>query len=222
LYPESKIEVRGALARFYDFILDIATLGYYARFIKKAVRWMGICENDRILDLGSGTGRNACLMATYLKDDGEILGLDIGEEMMARFNKRCHLLQNVHVLKKRIDRPFDLPKSFDKVLLCFVLHGFPFEVQKIILDNCFSALIRGGALFIIDYNEFSVDALPWYLRYPFKVIECPYAFEFIGRNLKGVLDEHGFSIGGEALFFSGMVRCLKAVKSPDHPAPCTL
>jgi demethylmenaquinone methyltransferase/2-methoxy-6-polyprenyl-1,4-benzoquinol methylase len=222
LYPESKIEIRGPLARFYDFILDIATLGYYARFIKKAIRWMDIRESDRILDLGSGTGRNACLMATYLKDGGEILGLDIGKEMIARFNKRCRLLQNVHVLKKRIDRPFDLPKSFDKVLLCFVLHGFPFEVQKTILDNCFSALSTAGTLLIVDYNEFSLDTLPWYLRIPFRITECPYAFEFISRDLKGVLSEHGFSIGNEACFFSGMVRCLEAVKSPPYPEPRAL
>jgi len=200
----------------------MATLGYYARFIKKVVRWMDIRESDRILDLGSGTGRNACLMAAYLKDGGEVLGLDIGEEMMARFRKRCRSRQNVHVLKRRIDKPFDLPKSYDKALLCFVLHGFPFEVQKTILDNCFSALGEAGVLFIVDYNEFSLDALPWYLRVPFKITECPYAFEFIGRDLRGILAERGFTLGDETYFFRGMVRCLRAVKSLSHPEPGTL
>ena len=43
---------------------------------------MAIQPEDAILDLGSGSGRNACLMARYLSDRGRIAGLDVGVEML--------------------------------------------------------------------------------------------------------------------------------------------
>jgi len=200
--------------------MDMATFGYYTRFIKKVVSWMDIQENDQIVDLGSGTGRNTCLMADYLKNNGKIVGLDIGEEMIAQFRKKCRSRHNVRVLKQRIDEPFELPESFDKALLCFVLHGFPFEVQKTILNNCFEALHTDGHLFVVDYSEFSIESLPWFQRILFKLGECPYAFEFVERDLKKLLAEHGFTVEDETRFFRGMVRCLRAAKSPSSlPGP---
>ena len=44
----------------YDAILDIATFGKYSPFIEKAIEMMRIRPQDKILDLGTGTGRNAC------------------------------------------------------------------------------------------------------------------------------------------------------------------
>jgi ubiquinone/menaquinone biosynthesis C-methylase UbiE len=38
---------------------------------------MHIQYADKILDLSGGTGRNACIMATYLSDDGKISGMDV-------------------------------------------------------------------------------------------------------------------------------------------------
>ena len=43
---------------------------------------MAIQAEDAILDLGSGSGRNACLTARYLSDRGRIAGLDVGVEML--------------------------------------------------------------------------------------------------------------------------------------------
>lgn len=65
-YPESKVEVSGFTARYYDILMDIITFGAYPSLIQKAIRLMEIKPDDRIIDLGAGTGRNACLMMKYL------------------------------------------------------------------------------------------------------------------------------------------------------------
>jgi len=71
-YPESKVETKGFIAAHYDAILDIATFGRYSPFIEKAIEMMRIKPQDKILDLGTGTGRNACLMMKYLSKDGKL------------------------------------------------------------------------------------------------------------------------------------------------------
>ncbi len=217
LYPDSKIEIRGFLARHYDFLLDVVTLGWYRTFIKEAIAWMDIQPGDRIVDLGAGTGRNACLMARYLSGEGKILGVDIGEDMALQFRKRCRGMANVAFRRQRIDVPFNPGETFDRAVLSFVLHGFPHPVRETIVENCFNMLDPGGWLILLDYNEFNLGDLPWYLRVPFRVTECPYAFDFIQRDMAGFLKGHGFEVERSRLFLKGMIRCLVAVKGGRHP-----
>ena len=77
---EYYVEVKGFLAKHYGTLLDLVTVGFYKKIIKDAISKMGIQPNDRILDMGAGTGRNDLLMLGYL-EEGEVIGLEIGEEM---------------------------------------------------------------------------------------------------------------------------------------------
>jgi ubiquinone/menaquinone biosynthesis C-methylase UbiE len=79
---DSKVEVEGFEARHYDLLMNLITAGTYPFFIRRVVRDMAIQPEDAILDLRSGSGRNACLMARYLSDRGRIAGLDVGVEML--------------------------------------------------------------------------------------------------------------------------------------------
>ncbi|MEF3244541.1 MAG: methyltransferase domain-containing protein [Caldisericaceae bacterium] len=212
-YPNSKVEVKGFEAKHYDRLLDIITFGSYASFIKKAIEKLEIKPNDRILDLGAGTGRNACLMRKFLSEKGEIVGLDISDEMIAQFKKKCEPFNNVKIIKKRIDEQLDYKDEFDKAFISFVLHGFPQEVRIKIIRNVFNALKKQGEFFILDYNEFSLDKMPFYLKIPFRIIECPYAFDFIEKDWKKILSQEGFINFKEYLFFGRYIRLLKGIKA---------
>ncbi len=202
------------MARHYDTLLNVVTFGWYAQFIRKAIAWMNIQPTDRIIDLGAGTGKNTLLMLKYIAGRGRIVGVDVGREMAIQFKRRCRHYPNVTFLRQRIDVPMDLEETFDKALLSFVFHGFPREVRETILDNCHALLRPGGELIFFDYNEFSLETLPWYLRVPFKIGECPYAFDFIRQPMAPLLEAHGFSVTQERLFLKGMIRCLRAVREP--------
>jgi len=56
-YPKSKVEISKFTAKYYDILMDIITFGGYSLFIQKAIQLMSIKSNDRIIDLGAGTGR---------------------------------------------------------------------------------------------------------------------------------------------------------------------
>jgi len=67
-----------------------------------------------------------------------------------------------------------------------VLHGFPQNIRERVIKNVFEVLKNGGVFFILDYNEFDKDLMPFYLRILFKLIECPYAFDFIEKDWKKI------------------------------------
>ncbi len=211
-YPDSKVEVRGLEAKLYDKGLDILTFGTYPFFIKHAIRSMNIKPFDRILDMGAGTGRNACIMRHFLSKKGEIVGWEIGKEMIEGFKKKCRHAANVRLEKKRIDVLQPVDKLFDKVFISFVIHGFPHNVREIIVKNAWQQLKNGGELFILDYSEFELERMFPPLRFVFKRAECSYAFDFLKRDFSAFLKEHGFTEVSSKLFYRGYIRLLKAIK----------
>jgi len=93
-----------------------------------------------------------------------------------------------------------------------VLHGFVQEKRDIIIQNACNALKPGGKFAILDYNNFSVDQAPWYIRFAIRKVECPLAEDFIRRDTRQMLASHGFCDFDERLFMGGYVRLLKGRK----------
>ncbi len=211
-YPKSKVEVKGFTARYYNALMNIITFGKYSSFIEKAIKLMKIEPSDKILDLGSGTGRNACLMMKELSKEGKLIGIDISEEMISQFRKKCANFPNAEIIHARIDQSLPFREKFDKVFVSFVLHGFPQNVREGIINNVFEVLKSNGSFFILDYNKFSYNETPFYFKAPFKLIECPYAFDFIKRDWKSILANHNFGEFKEFFFFKDYVRLLEAKK----------
>jgi len=210
LYKDSRVELTRFTAAHYDSIMNLMSLGYYAHFIKKAVSLMHIQPEDKILDLGCGTGRNAHLMVSYLSEKGRLLGMDISYEMEKQFRSRFKEFTNVSFLKQRIDQPFEFTETFDKAFISFVIHGLPHEAREETIQNITDHLKPGGKFFILDYNEFTLRDMPLYMRVPFKIMECPHAFDFIKRDWKEILKDFGFQTFQEHLFFWNYARLLEA------------
>ncbi|MBN1627591.1 MAG: class I SAM-dependent methyltransferase [Deltaproteobacteria bacterium] len=105
---------------------------------------MEIRPGSHILDLGCGTGRNAELMRGYLNEKGHITGLDISEDMERQFYRKFKGDERVEFVNQRIDILFDLKKTYDKVFISFVIHGFPHKIRNNVIQNAFIHLKPGG------------------------------------------------------------------------------
>ena len=206
---DSKVEVTGFEAKYYDKLMDIITLGKYKKFIKDAIANMGIKKGDYILDMGAGTGRNALLMREYIADEGKIVALEIGKEMIEQFEKNRSKYDNI-ILKNQsiVDEPLGYEEEFDIVFISFVLHGFIQQKRDIIISNAYKALKKGGRFCILDYNNFDVDSASIFTKFAIRKIECPLAEDFIKRDTKQMLREHGFDEFESSLYFGGLVRLL--------------
>ena len=212
IYPDSGVELSLFTAKNYDKLMNTVSFGIYKGFINKAIKDMEIQADDTILDLGCGTGRNAGLMASYLSEDGIITGLDVSEIMEKQFNKKFRDDTRIRFTRQRADIPFDLGQHFNKIMISFVIHGFPHEVRKTVIKNVYNHLKSGGSFFILDFSEFNMDEMPALHRFIFKSFECKYAFDFIEKDWKKILSENGFSNFEEIFYMKKYARLLKAVK----------
>ncbi len=209
---DSKVEVKGFEAKYYDALMNIVTFGRYPSFIREVISDLDLKRGERVLDFGAGTGRNALLMREFVKEEGEIVALEIGEEMKRQFKEKCSLFKNIKLIDQRIDEPLNFNEEFDLVFISFVLHGFVQEKRDIIIKNAFKALKKGGRFAILDYSNFNVDSSPWYVKFAIRKIECPLAEDFIKRDTKRMLEGFGFRDFKENFYFKKFIRLLKAYK----------
>ncbi len=212
IYPDSGVELNPFVSKNYDKFMNIGSFGFYNGFIKKVIAQMKIEEDDTVLDLGCGTGRNSKLISSYLGDNGRITGLDISPEMEEQFLNTFKGDTRVKFINKRIDVPVDLGETYDKVFISFVIHGFPHEVRSEVIKNAYKHLKPGGAFYILDFAEFDMDAMPALYRFVFKKVECKYAFDYIERDWKEILSGYGFGDFEEHLYMKKYVRLLKGGK----------
>lgn len=206
------IELSGFRARFYDQLILMGTLGLYNSLIKKIIADMEIKPEDKILDMGAGTGKNELLMHRYLSNDGHITACEISTEMKKQFNKKCGRYENIILTVLRIERPLPFRDAFDKVFLSFVIHGFPQDQRVLILQNAFNALKPEGRLFIFDWNEFSLDEAGLLMCLFMNHIECEEAKDFIRRDFTSVLLDTGFRNVEKRLYAWNTFRLLSAAK----------
>lgn len=212
IYPDSGVELKQFTAKNYDRLMNTVSFGMYKGFINRAIKNMNIQPEDAILDLGCGTGRNAGLMSSYLSENGSVTGLDVSEIMEKQFNKRFSGDKRVQFTRQRVDIPLDLGQQFDKILISFVIHGFPHEVRKTVISNVVNHLKPGGSFLMLDFAEFDMAEMPAFHRFIFKTIECKYAFDFIEKDWKQILGENGFTDFTETFYMKRYVRLLKAIK----------
>ncbi len=216
IYPDSHVEIQGFTAKYYDKLMDIISVGLYPKFIRSVVKAMHIQTGESILDLGCGTGRNACLMRPYFGDSGHLLGMDISDEMGEQFRNNCKRFENMEFRRQRIDIPFELDTPVDTVFMSFVLHGLPHEVRLTVLDNIRINLKPGGRFCLLDFSEFKLKEMPVLYRWLFTTFECKYAFDFVERDWQAIFNEKGFEKTDERFWFKGYVRLLTLKKKKDE------
>jgi len=209
---KSHVEIKGFEAKFYDFILIAATFGYYQKLIKKAIEDMKINIDDKILDLGAGTGKNALLIKKYLSYNGSITALEIGKEMRRQFVKNCSNHKNIKLLNMRIENDLPFNNEFDKVFISFVIHGLSQDKRERVIQNAYKVLKQGGKFFIFDWNEFDLNKTGLFLKSFFRFIECPLAHDFIKRDLKKLFKDFEFRNIQEKLYTKGKIRLLVGEK----------
>ena len=212
IYPDSGVELSEFSAKNYDKLMNVASFGKYKGFIQKAISDLNIQENDKILDLGCGTGRNILLMNKYTSENSLLVGLDISKDMEQQFNDNCKSYLNIKFINQRIDQVIEHKQEFDKVFISFVIHGFPHEARKNVIQNAYNSLKKGGTFNILDFAEFDMAKMPFHHRFIFKKIECKYAFDYIERDWKSILKEYGFENPTEKFYFKNYVRLLTVEK----------
>lgn len=111
---------------------------------------------DRVVDLGTGTGRMLELLAPHYRYG---LGIDSSREMIAVARSKLSQAGVGHAQIRQADiaDPIDAGEGVDLVILHQVLHYL--EEPGIVIENATNMLARDGRVLIVDFAPHNREAL---------------------------------------------------------------
>jgi SAM-dependent methyltransferase len=121
-----------ATARFNTMAAEFDEQGAFAHFGRRLVEVIGVEAGQRVLDVATGRGAVVFPAAEHTGGTGEVLGVDLAENMVRAANEeteRRGLGAPVHVMDaEQLDFP---DAAFDRVLCGFGLMFFPHQNQAV-------------------------------------------------------------------------------------------
>lgn len=119
--------------------------GYYRKLASEVV----LTGNETVMDFGSGAGMAAKYLAKDLsKGDGRLTCVDISKAWIEMAKKRTRLFSNVDYKIGHISTLEVGDKSYDVVLVSYVLHDVETQERPTIVSELASRLKPGGRIVI--------------------------------------------------------------------------
>lgn len=164
-------QVFHSVASRYDLMNDLMSLGIHRLWKRQALSHCQIRPSHHVLDLASGTGDFALLIAP-LVPAGKVTLCDINNAMLAEAKKRLldnGIIQNTEIVQANAEvLPFH-DNTFDRAIMAFGLRNVTHKEK--VLSSLYRVLKPGGRMVIL---EFSHPTHPGFSRlydhYSFKVL----------------------------------------------------
>jgi len=137
----------------YDFLNRFLSAGIDVSWRKKAIRELAPLQPQSILDVATGTGDMAILMAKMLKAR-KIIGIDISEGMLDKGREKLagSPFNELISLQNGDSETINYPQaSFDAVTVAFGVRNF--ENLERGLQEIFRVLRPGGKLVILEFSK---------------------------------------------------------------------
>lgn len=208
----SKVKIKGFFAKNYNLVLNLISLGFYSKVIDSSINLLKLKEMDRVLDLGGGPGKNSYLILKRMNFKGDVVYVDVADEMINQAKKYEKKTKNYKIVKASIIEELPFNEEFDHVFISFVFHGFENYDKEKILKNVYKSLKSGGFLNILDWAEFDLSKANFFIKVFFNYLECELASEFIRLNLSEFVKPFGFKTIEENLIASNYIRLFIAQK----------
>jgi ubiquinone/menaquinone biosynthesis C-methylase UbiE len=147
-----RIDFFERIAPYYDTLIDLLTIGLYAKFLKRAVTILAPQKGEKILDLCPGTGRAASWMAQAVGEEGEIIGMDVAKNMVEVARKRYGRWGNLFFQQKDVTEPWGYQNYFDGIFVSFSIHEISELERPRVIEQSYLALKERGRMVIADFN----------------------------------------------------------------------
>lgn len=195
------------LAPFYD----IMTLPI-SKVRNEVVYFTNAKNGSRILDVGTGTGKQAFAFA---RSGYNVIGIDLSESMLKVANKKNKYEKVKFAVADATNLPFE-NNSFNVSCASFVLHDMPLTIREKTLKEMARVTKPKGMIMLIDY-ALPENKIHRSIIYHFvKLYEGKYYLEFIKSDLKELSRKSGIEITDELPVFLGAGRILKGVRMDNY------
>ena len=116
---------------------------------RKAVISLGLRNDDNVLEIGCGTGKNLALLSKAVGDEGKVFGIDISEEMLRR---AAALKEKRNLFNTELEcsdaSKYTLPQKINGAL--FSLSYAVMINRREVLADIWNILQPGGRIVIMD------------------------------------------------------------------------
>lgn len=161
-----------SVASKYDVMNDAMSLGIHRLWKDAMLDWLAPRRGMRLIDVAGGTGDIAFRFLDRVGGAGEVVVLDMTEDMLregeARADRQGLAGRMEWVVGDAMALPFP-DASFDAYTISFGIRNVT-RVEAA-LAEAFRVLRPGGRLMVLEFSRVPVDGLRWlYDRYSFNVI----------------------------------------------------
>ena len=208
-------------AEKYDRGIRILTFGKLPK-IKKEIAENYIQLNDKLLDIGMGTGTFTILCA---QKGAQVTGIDFSEKMLKVAQENINnagVNEKIQIIKMPIvnlDKQF-LEKSFDTITAILCFSELYSKEQDYALDQIFRILKDDGQFILVDEvkpKNFSKKILYFIIRIPIAFINFLKAHISTKRlkNLEEKLVGHKFTIIEQKLYLYDSLILMRLKKQSN-------
>jgi len=161
--PEAVRGMFGAIARRYDLLNTLASLGEDRRWRRRAAQLTRARPGDRALDVCTGTGLLAGLLARRVGPDGEVVGVDFTEAMLERARGRLPAVRWICADARALPIP---TAAVDVATMAFGLRNIDDPVLA--LRELHRVVRPGGRVVVLEFSRIRWGGLArlsrWYNR----------------------------------------------------------
>lgn len=152
LFPVTVPDDNGLLItspRRYNALNAVLFGGRHRRLLSELVVVGGAAPGDRVLDIGSGPGKLAAVLAEVVGPGGSVLGIDASRAMVDY--ARAHAVATNIGFEAGAAQALPVPDAeFDLVTCTFVMHHVAAERRADALAEMYRVLRPGGRLLLAD------------------------------------------------------------------------
>lgn len=155
LFPRSALgaSTRGhtlGAPRMYDTYVNLFFLGRRRATFEALIRAAGVQPGQRVLDVGSGTGYFARLLARAVGPEGLVVGVDASSEMIGYASRHTDRPFNCQFQLGTAEALSFPAEHFDVVVSSLMIHHLPHDLQATAVAEMQRVLRPGGAVLIAE------------------------------------------------------------------------
>jgi len=181
---------------------------FISKVRSKVVDFINVKNSSKILDIATGTGKQAFAFA---KKGYNVIGIDLSEDMLKIADKKNKYGNLRFEVADAAELPFKA-EYFDVTCISFALHDMPLLIRKKVITEMVRVTKARGTIVVVDYALPKNKISRWLVYHFVRLYESKYYSDFVKSDIQALLIESGVKPEGNLSMMFGAGRIFKGTK----------